>query len=168
MRELAKGSYCRHRTKSEWGFGVVKSIAAGSVTVFFEHAGAKPIAREYAPRMLQPVALDGIPESTLATLERGEPKNSSRKAQAQDVERACQACALPLNRVVFADKRTWKSCPACSSSNGSFHVLYEYPRAFEQSGPTPGGRASQHGHRDCAGCREEKSRGSEPRFCGTV
>lgn len=168
MRELSKGSYCQHRMKSDWGFGMVKSVTSSAVTVFFEHSGTKPIAREFAPRMLQAVPLDKIPEASVATLEAGEQKNASRKAQATDVDRPCQACALPLKRVVFADKRTWKSCPACSSNNGSFHVLYEYPRSFEQSGPMPGSRTAQHGHRDCAGCREEKSRGGEPRFCGTI
>jgi hypothetical protein len=45
----------------------------------------------------------------------------------------CAHCKQPLNRSLYGPKKAWKSCPRCSSVDGSEHVFYEYPSAFGTS-----------------------------------
>lgn len=46
----------------------------------------------------------------------------------------CRHCNKPLQKVQWADGDSWKSCPRCSTRNGSMHVFYRYPSYF---GTTP-------------------------------
>lgn len=71
----------------------------------------------------------------------------------------CKHCNKPLNeaqyRIIHGKK--YKSCPRCSTTNGSYHVYYSYPESF---GTTPA--RSSSGHPDgpqsyCVPCRGEST-----------
>ncbi len=46
----------------------------------------------------------------------------------------CSCCGEQLNKSIYKDGQNYKSCPKCSSNNGSEHVFYRYPERF---GTTP-------------------------------
>jgi len=52
----------------------------------------------------------------------------------------CRNCGRSLSYVQWAGVDRWKSCPRCSTRNGTEHVFYRYPEAF---GTTPA-RATYH------------------------
>lgn len=165
MRELAKGNYCRHKVMDAWGVGQVKSTSDERLTIFFEHVGTKPIARPYAQPMLVAVPGEQIPAEIRAVLDAGEQKNALRAGKSNAVDKICNACGKQLKRVVYADKRHWKSCPKCSVRNGDFHTFYEYPRAFESAEAKAAPAVAQS---SCAVCRNDAVVEDGGRLCGTL
>ncbi len=66
----------------------------------------------------------------------------------------CNHCLKPLNEAQYHNNL--KSCPNCSSNNGSEHVFYPYPEAF---GNTPKRATSIHldgPQSHCTACRGGK------------
>lgn len=45
----------------------------------------------------------------------------------------CRHCGEPLNQSQYAQGRTLKSCPKCSTEDGKEHIFYSYPVAFGKS-----------------------------------
>lgn len=68
----------------------------------------------------------------------------------------CRHCENPLSIVQWSAAENWKSCPHCSTRDGSEHVFYRYPDKFG----TTAARAS-HKHPEgpqsyCIACRGNK------------
>ena len=80
----------------------------------------------------------------------------------------CINCNQRLNKSIFNSDRTKKSCPACSTKNGSQHVFYDYPEAFgvtdkRKSGKNPDGPQSY-----CTPCRGNKESNHQSYICDKV
>ena len=80
----------------------------------------------------------------------------------------CICCNEPLNKSQFNDTQTLKSCPQCSTKNGSYHVFYSYPSAFTKSD-----KRSTQNHPDgpqsyCTTCRRNEEPNIKPTLCTDV
>lgn len=69
----------------------------------------------------------------------------------------CKHCGQPLNVSVRNVVRALKSCPRCSSANGSYHVFHDHPSEFgttplRATDNTPDGAQSY-----CVPCRSGKT-----------
>jgi len=84
---------------------------------------------------------------------------ASHKRKPRPRDRAhliCGHCAVALNKSVYAQGRTIKSCPKCSLNDGGQHIFYPYPQAFGASSTKVTPQTPEGGHSYCTACRNRK------------
>jgi hypothetical protein len=162
------GDFVRHKTKSEWGYGCVTSVAADLVHVRFEHeADEKRFQIARAPALLVPVPASAVPAQSQAA-------TSGRRSTAGGTGTTvtkCAACGTKLNRSRYSRDGRWKACPKCSVAHGMQHVLRRIPDAFgttaeRETTDNPDGIQSY-----CAACRQGEEpplAGDDVRICGDI
>ncbi|MDG0876410.1 hypothetical protein ABEX25_22085 [Paenibacillus thiaminolyticus] len=80
----------------------------------------------------------------------------------------CTSCEKPLNASQWSSDGKYKSCPSCSTRNGTEHVFFPYPDSF---GTTPKRATAAHPEgpqSHCTSCRGTGSSAGEPILCSAV
>lgn len=164
---MKPGDLVRNAKAHDWGVGVVIVTVDDKLRVNFEGRGV--VVVKPTPGLLVSVSpTDVDPASWLHDPERwheGElpPERRSKKAAPP-----CQHCGLKLNRGLHSHDRRLKSCPRCSTEDGTQHVFYETPAAFgtserRESDGTPEGTQSY-----CVACRTGAGADFTAHGCATV
>jgi hypothetical protein len=167
---MKPGDLVRHSKGTEWGVGVVVSVAADRVTINFEGRGRVVLSLSAAGPLLSPaVPGDLAPDSPLLEPDRWHEFELRPERRLQGTQRAlCARCSKPLNRGPHSRDRRLKACPMCSANDGREHLFYESPSAFGQSDAretdvTPEGTQSY-----CYACRTGTDQGHAPIRCSEV
>lgn len=162
MSKYERGTYVRHKTKGEWGFGVVVDLVSDKVHVQFEEASdVKLFPLRLAENFLELVSSANVPnDSRLHVRDSIKPKRTARN---QSDEVVCRVCNGKLNRSRYSHDERWKSCPNCSKLHGAEHVYRLCPDAF---GTTPERETEENPdgiQSYCYACRQNQ----EPSFTST-
>jgi len=144
---MEQGSFVRHRRRPEWGIGRVLLVSS-HYAVQFENHGLVKLAAAIADSHLEVIDEAGIPAEHLL---RNEKKPGGGKRAAGML---CQHCERPLNRSVYNQSRTLKSCPHCSESDRRFHVFYEHPEDFGLSDARANSETPDGVQSYCKSCRQ--------------
>jgi len=143
------GARVRHRSKPEWGVGLVLDDAAqGKCRIQFEHRGVVMLSLEVVGNNLEVLSPDEVAAHEAATMQR-QPHQKRVKTGAS----RCAHCRQQLNKSLYSADRAWKSCPLCSKVNGVEHVFYEYPNAFGTSDARISDEAPDGAQSYCITCR---------------
>lgn len=159
MSAFQAGDFVRHKTKPEWGYGLIVTVAPDMIHVRFESAAEEKRFRTAgAPAILEPVPATEVPEQSHAARSgRRSPTTRTDVAVAK-----CSACGSKLNRSRYSRDGHWKACPKCSVAHGTQHVLRPRPDAFgttaeRETTDNPDGIQSY-----CTACRQ----GEHPTLSG--
>ena len=81
----------------------------------------------------------------------------------------CTHCGNILSEVQWKDSNNWKSCPHCSSRNGSEHIFYPYPESF---GTTSARATREHPEGPQSYCTACRGKGepdlAKSRYCSDI
>lgn len=164
MAEYEVGTFVRHRKKGDdWGNGIVVAVEQDRFHVRFENDDGRerrfPTSR--APNLLDVVAPESVPESSPLRALRKPAEGKGKTKTATGVK--CAACGGQLNRTRYSTDGRWKSCPRCSSLQGTAHLYRRYPDDFGTTNErvtddNPDGIQSY-----CQECRQK----GEPSLTGT-
>lgn len=144
---MEQGSFVRHRARPEWGIGRVLLVGT-HYNVQFEGHGLVKLSTAVADSHLEIVDEADVPAEH--PLRGGKKSGGSRRSTGT----LCRHCDRPLNRSVYSESGTLKSCPHCSEADGHSHVFYAHPEDFGLSdarvnSETPDGVQSY-----CKSCRQ--------------
>lgn len=80
----------------------------------------------------------------------------------------CTHCKALLNRQQFSADETWKSCPRCSTDDGSEHIFYQYPEAFGVTEKRASQTHPEGPQSYCTACRNNASPATPVRRCSQI
>lgn len=168
--------YVRHRKKPDWGIGRVVTIGGDYITVRFQEcAHDTTFMVATASNFLDVVVPHDVPAGLEGKTPRPKKARKAKRATTGDTSATCAACGKRLNRSRYSTDGRWKSCPSCSTDNGTTHVFRPFPDAFgttpaRETGKNPVGIQSC-----CATCRHEEAAeaaadqdGCEKLMCGDL
>ena len=158
---MQEEDFVHHLGQPAWGFGrVLVCLGDGKCRAIFADGQMRTLDLKIAGAKLLSVARSEIlADSPLLRADWRTPKKPAAP------KAVCAHCQKLLNRARFSAAHDWKSCPNCSTTNGSEHVFWPYPTHFGETevrakGKNPGGLQSH-----CNDCRREKN---PPSGAGTL
>jgi hypothetical protein len=80
----------------------------------------------------------------------------------------CVHCHKPLNQSQYNAGKTLKSCPKCSSDNGSEHVYYPYPAEFGTTSLRSSSGSPEGAQSYCVACRSNLLNNSTQILCSDI
>lgn len=156
---MGPGTFVRHRLRPEWGVGRVESEGADDrISIRFNH-GSITLKRS--------IAEPNLVEADAAEVQLSRLRASGQQGAAPIAK--CQHCGKALNRSQYARGRQLKSCPRCSTENGSYHVFHDYPAAFGNSDARVSDETPDGAQSYCIACRNPSVGSTSPgRPCPSV
>jgi phage FluMu protein Com len=145
---LRAGDFVRHRTRPEWGLGVV-AFCDGErrCEIVFEQAGRRLFDLRIARERLTLADPGEVPfDSALLDPDRW------RELERPSTRSRCTHCRKLLAASQYREGRTWKSCPRCSAREGE-HVFYRYPEEFGTSDQRVSAETPDGAQSHCLACR---------------
>src|SRR5262245_29447206 len=126
---MQEEDFVQHLGQPAWGFGrVLVCVGDGKCRAIFTDGQTRTLDLKIAGAKLISVGRSEIlADSPLLRADWRAPRNPAASKV------LCAHCQKPLSRARFSAGRDWKSCPRCSTTNGSEHVFWPYPADFRET-----------------------------------